>query len=65
MARTAGVQLGKVLSVNDVGLNPTVDGMPKGAFTTFAIPAAAPLPQLPAGELQVVVRVQVQWELAP
>ena len=65
MARTAGVQLGKVLSVNDVGLNPTVDGIAKNAFTTFSIPAAAPVPQLPAGELQVVVRVQVQWELAP
>ena len=66
MATTAGVQLGKVISVNDIGLTPTVDGAIKGAaFTALAIPAPAPVSQLPAGDLQVVVRVQVQWELAP
>src|SRR5438034_15161 len=66
MATTARVQLGKVISVNDIGLTPTVDGAIKGAaFTALAIPAPAPVSQLPAGELQVVVRVQVQWELAP
>lgn len=65
MATTAGVQLGKVISVNDIGLAPTVDGAIRGDYTAFAIKAAAPMPQLPAGELQVVVRVQVQWELAP
>ena len=64
MALAARVQLGKIVSVNDVGLTPTVDGMAKSAYTTFAL-APAPVPQLPAGELQVVVRVQVQWELAP
>jgi hypothetical protein len=65
MARTAGVQLGKVLSVNDIGLTPTVDGTVNSTYTALAIRAPAPIPQLPAGELQVVVRVQVQWELAP
>lgn len=64
MARTAGVQLGRVVSVNDIGLAPTVDGSTYSAFKV-AIPAAVPQPQLPTGELQVVVRVQVQWELAP
>jgi uncharacterized protein YggE len=65
MATTAGVQLGKVVSVNDIGLPTTVDGSARTNFTAFAIPAPAPIAQLPAGELQVVVRVQVQWELAP
>lgn len=63
MARTAGVQLGRVVSVNDIGLAPTVDGSTFSAFKMQA--AAVPQPQLPTGELQVVVRVQVQWELAP
>ena len=65
MAATAGVQLGKVISVNDIGLTPTVDGSIKQSFTALAIPAPAAVSQLPSGELQVVVRVQVQWELAP
>jgi uncharacterized protein len=65
MATTAGVQLGKVISVNDIGLTPTVDGAIKSAYTALAIPAPAQVSQLPSGELQVVVRVQVQWELAP
>jgi uncharacterized protein YggE len=65
MARTAGVQLGKVISVNDIGLAPTVDQTAFTAFKGMALPAAVPQPQLPAGELQVVVRVQVQFELAP
>jgi hypothetical protein len=63
MARTAGVQLGRVVSVNDIGLAPTVDGSTFSAFKMQT--AAVPQPQLPTGELQVVVRVQVQWELAP
>jgi hypothetical protein len=65
MAKTAGVQLGKVVSVNDIGLAPTVDGRTLEAYSAFkmAIPAAVPQPQLPTGELQVVVRVQVQFEL--
>ncbi len=65
MATSAGVQLGKVVSVNDIGLTPTVDGVAKSAYTALAIPAPAQISQLPAGELQVVVRVQVQFELAP
>jgi len=65
MATTAGVQLGKVISVNDIGLTPTVDGSIKSTYTALAIPAPAQVSQLPSGELQVVVRVQVQWELAP
>jgi uncharacterized protein YggE len=65
MATTAGVQLGKVISVNDIGLTPTIDGSIKSTYTALAIPAPAAVSQLPSGELQVVVRVQVQWELAP
>jgi uncharacterized protein YggE len=65
MATTAGVQLGKIISVNDIGLTPTVDGATRSTYTALAIPAPAPVSQLPAGELQVIVRVQVQWELAP
>lgn len=61
MARTAGVTLGRVMSVSDVALPVTVDS------TTFSAlvksPTAAPA-QLPPGELQLVVRVQVQFEIA-
>jgi uncharacterized protein YggE len=61
MARTAGVTLGKVVSVNEVGTPATVD-----AFK-MAIPAnsafAASAPQVPSGQLDVVVRVQVQFEI--
>lgn len=64
MATTAGVQLGKVVSVNDIGLTPTIDAY-KGSTFAVLSPVPAPPPQLPAGELQVVVRVQVQFELAP
>lgn len=64
MARTAGVQLGKLISVSDIGLAPTIDGSAFTAAFRMAGPAAGPQPQLPTGELQVVVRVQVQFELA-
>jgi uncharacterized protein YggE len=61
MARTAGVKLGKVIGINDIGLASTFEG---SAFTAaFSLAEAAPQPQLPTGELQVVVRVQVQFEL--
>ena len=64
MARTAGVQLGKLISVSDIGLAPTVDGSVFMAAFSLAGPGAGPQPQLPTGELQVVVRVQVQFEIA-
>jgi uncharacterized protein YggE len=61
MARTAGVALGKVVSVNDIGTPATVD-----AFK-MAIPApsafATMATQVPSGQLDVVVRVQVQFEI--
>ena len=61
MARTAGVSLGKVVSVNDVGTPATVDAfkMAIPAPSTFAALTA----QVPAGQLDVVVRVQVQFEI--
>ncbi|TMF75606.1 MAG: DUF541 domain-containing protein, partial [Chloroflexi bacterium] len=61
MARTAGVALGKVVSVNDVGTPATVDAfkMAIPAPSTFAALTA----QVPAGQLDVVVRVQVQFEI--
>src|SRR5437879_6907787 len=62
MAKTAGVALGKVVSVNDVGLAPTVDTTTYSQLVKSAAPAALP-PQLPMGELQVMVRVQVQFEI--
>ena len=62
MARTAGVQLGKVTSVSDLVSSPSFD-----AFKAM-IPAPGPLgpsaaAQLPTGQLDVVVRVQVQFEI--
>jgi uncharacterized protein len=62
MAKTAGVQLGKVVSVNEVGNTPQIDGF------KLAIPAPGPqgpsfAAQLPTGQLDVVVRVQVQFEI--
>ena len=62
MAKTAGVALGKVVSVSDVGLAPTVDTTTYSQLVKSAAPAALP-PQLPMGELQVMVRVQVQFEI--
>ncbi|HEV8535010.1 MAG TPA: SIMPL domain-containing protein [Candidatus Limnocylindria bacterium] len=61
MAKTSGVTLGKVLSVNDVGLSPTV-GV-DGVKLMMAIPAPRADTQLPTGQLDVVVRVQVQFEI--
>jgi hypothetical protein len=63
MAKTAGVTIGKIVSVNDVGLTPQV-GSPSSTFTALAIPAPrAADTQLPTGQLDVVVRVQVQFEI--
>ena len=62
MAKAAGVQVGKVISVSDVNASSQID-----AFK-FAIPAPGPqgpsfAAQLPSGQLDVVVRVQVQFEI--
>jgi len=60
MARNAGVTLGKVLSVSDIALPVTLDS----ARFDMAAKSGAPAPaQIPAGELQLVVRVQVQFEI--
>ena len=61
MAKTAGVALGKVVSVSDVALPVTVDSTVFSPLVKGATPAAA---QLPPGELQLTVRVQVQFEIA-
>src|SRR5947209_8676661 len=62
MAKAAGVALGKVVSVSDIGLTPTVDTTTYSPLVKSAVPAAM-APQLPTGELQVTVRVQVQFEI--
>ena len=61
MATTAGVALGRVVSVNDVGTPATVDAfkMMIPAPSTFTSMAS----QVPSGQLDVVVRVQVQFEI--
>lgn len=61
MARSAGVTLGRLLSINDLG-RPAPFG---GAFETMALaaPRGAPPAGLPAGELEIVARVQVQFEI--
>jgi len=60
MAKTAGVRLGKVLAVSD-------QTTPVQPFDQFRSIAAAPAPlaatQVPAGELDVLVHVQVQFEI--
>jgi uncharacterized protein YggE len=61
MARTAGVALGKVASVNDIGTPATVDPFKMAIPAPSAFAAAAP--QVPSGQLDVVVRVQVQFEI--
>jgi hypothetical protein len=64
MAKTAGVTLGKIVSVNDVGLSPTIDARTLSTtFSVLAIPAPRIDSQLPTGQLDVVVRVQVQFEI--
>jgi len=62
MAKTAGVALGKEMSMSDVGLALTVDTMTFSQMLKSAAPATL-LPKLPMGELQVMVRVQVQFEI--
>jgi uncharacterized protein YggE len=61
MARTAGVALGKVVSVNDVGSPAPVDVFKMAIPGPSNFAAAASL--VPAGQLDVVVRVQVQFEI--
>lgn len=58
MSKSAGVRLGKILAVTDAGSPSPIE--------RFALaPAAAPLggTQVPVGDLDVVVRVQVQFEI--
>lgn len=58
MARAAGVALGKIVSVSDAAQPVT-----PGSFDFIAKSASPASAQLPAGELQLVVRVQVQFEI--
>lgn len=60
MAKTAGVTLGKVIAITD--LSASVPS--SGDRSAFAQPAPAFAPsQIPTGDLDVVVRVQVQFEI--
>jgi len=62
MAQTAGVRVGRVLAITDSSPQPI-------PFQRFDLaqpvpaPAQAPSTQVPAGDLQIVVRVQVQFEI--
>ncbi len=61
MAKAAGVSLGKVIAINDLqaGVSSTQD-----YFKGVAAPVPAPLfSQVPTGDLDVVVRVQVQFAI--
>jgi uncharacterized protein len=61
MAKTAGVTLGKVIAISDLSAgSPSTPDYFKGVAS---MPAAAPVSQVPAGDLDVVVRVQVQFEI--
>lgn len=60
MAKSAGVALGKVIAIDD--LSASVPS--SGGRTVLAQPAPAFAPsQIPTGDLDVVVRVQVQFEI--
>ena len=58
MARAAGVRLGSAISVSEVG-SPSYSG----ADLAFkgAVPAAAPSTQIPTGDVELTVRMQVQF----
>ncbi len=60
IARAAGVRLGTVVSVSEIGTGP----MPRYDYVV-TMPAAAPKAaiELPTGELDVVVHVQVQFAI--
>ncbi|MEK7859947.1 MAG: SIMPL domain-containing protein, partial [Chloroflexota bacterium] len=60
MARTAGVRLGKVLSISDTGSSAPPSSEQRLAF---AAPAPKADTQIPVGDLEVVVRVQVQFAI--
>jgi uncharacterized protein len=60
MAKAAGVSLGKVIAISDLSASsPTTP-----EFGRAAVPAAAPVvTQVPTGDLDVTVRVQVQFAI--
>jgi hypothetical protein len=60
MARTAGVKLGKVLSISDQSPAVPYRGLEKFAA---AQPAPAADSQIPVGDLEIVIRVQVQFAI--
>jgi len=61
MAQTAGVKVGKVLSVNDLQYAMPVP-QPYDAVKGIAAAPAAQV-QLPAGQLDITIRVQVQFSI--
>ena len=62
MAQTAGVRVGRILAITDSG---SPQPIPYTRLDQGMGPVAAPAPatQVPAGELQVIVHVQVQFEI--
>ena len=59
MASAAGVSLGRAISISDIAVATPAVG--RDAFQVVAAPA--PSTQVPTGDLDVVVRVQVQFEI--
>jgi uncharacterized protein YggE len=60
MAKTAGVRLGKVMSISDQS-----PAMPYRGLEKFAAAQPAPVAdsQVPVGDLEIVIRVQVQFAI--
>ena len=63
MAQTAGVHLGRVLAITDSGSPMPVPYLDSASKGMGPVAQPAPVTQVPTGELQVVVHVQVQFEI--
>ncbi len=62
MAKAAGVRLGSAISISEVGsIAPQPYSFDRAGF---AAPAAAPMPQIPTGNVEQTIRMQVQFAIA-
>ncbi len=62
MAKAAGVRLGSAVSISEVGsVTPQPYGFDRAGF---AAPVPAPMPQVPTGNVEQTVRMQVQFAIA-
>lgn len=62
MARTAGVRLGRIVAVSDAS-SPGPIGLFGALGPSLSAAAGVPQTQVPVGDLDVVVRVQVQFQI--